>query len=79
MLSTMYRNIDDLKSAVNRKENCHIIMSRWNAPITKGLHTFYVKKTGSEYKAYNKYENNIGTSLDIFNDGDGFIVGYILW
>ncbi len=78
-------NYSEFKSAVESNENCHIIMSRWNNPWTTGLHTFYVKKdANNEYYGYNwEYRDNTPSnkkdSIDVFNDGSSFIVGYIVW
>lgn len=74
-----YTNYALFKSCVARKSNCHIIMSRWNK--TGGLHTFYIHKIGSTFYSYNwqylqdSYPNN---NLDTFNNGSGFIIGYIV-
>lgn len=79
-----YTNFNKLSSAVSKKNECRIIMSRWNKkPLKYGLHTFYIKKApnGSFY-GYN-WETKNGRSrknfLSTFNDGSGFIVGYIVW
>ncbi len=55
------------------------IFSRWNTPITDGLHTFYVEKDG-EYLAYNN-EVLRATEMDAYLDGRSeaaFICGYII-
>lgn len=75
----------ELKTEVNNRSRCRIIMSRWNDPITDGLHTFYVNKLAdSNFRSYNKAVNStsLGTrksTLDTYNDGGGFITGYIVW
>lgn len=78
-----YTSFSKLSSAVKKKKSCKIIMSRWNKPATKGLHTFYVaKSTSGNFFGFNwKYERNSvkKTSLKSFNNGSGFIVGYIVW
>ncbi len=80
---TMYTNYSKFKSAVESKRTCKIIMSRWNNPMTKGLHTFYINKTSkSNYDSYNWKYGDISkpnANIDNFNDGSGFIVGYIIW
>lgn len=62
----------------------HIIMSRWNDGLFEGLHTFYVtKESATLYYGYNFYSNatdcTIKTSIDQFNDGLFFIVGYLIY
>lgn len=78
-----YTSFSKLSSAVKKKKSCKIIMSRWNKPATKGLHTFYVaKSTSGNFFGFNWiYERNSvkKTSLKSFNNGSGFIVGYIVW
>ncbi|MBR3289777.1 MAG: hypothetical protein IKI63_03250 [Clostridia bacterium] len=84
---TAYTSWNSFNKAVSGKKNCHIIMSRWNKnPLTYGLHTFYVKKeAASSLYGYNwnpKYKTKRSdkqTKLSAFNDGSGFIVGYIVW
>ncbi len=82
---TKYTNFNKLSSAVSKKNECRIIMSRWNKkPLKSGLHTFYIKKApnGSFY-GYNWASNQKNRSrknfLSTFNDGSGFIVGYLVW
>lgn len=80
-----YTSWDSFNKAVTAKKNCHIIMSRWNKSAPT-LHTFYVKKeAASAYYGYN-WRNAEKTSrsakqatLSAFNNGAGFIVGYIVW
>lgn len=75
-------NYNNFKSQVEKQANCHIIMSRWNNSWTDGLHTFYIKKQDSKYYSYNwvySYATVDRNNIDDFNDGSGFIVGYILW
>ena len=75
-------NYNNFKSQVEKQANCHIIMSRWNNSWTDGLHTFYIKKQNSKYYSYNwvySYATVDRNNIDAFNDGSGFIVGYILW
>ena len=82
---TKATNYSSFKSTIAGKESCHIIMSRWNDPWSNGLHTFYVnKKANDEFYGYNwKYYDNTPSlrqnSIDVFNDGSSFIVGYIVW
>ena len=80
-----YTSWDSFNKAVTAKKNCHIIMSRWNNPKPT-LHTFYVKKeSASAYYGYNwsdRYKTSRSkkqTNISAFNDGSGFIVGYIVW
>ena len=81
-----YTSMSRFKAAVDGKSNCHIIMSRWNDPWTGGLHTFYIEKNSSwsyPFHSYNfQYKDpNITvdkSKIEEFNNGDGFIVGYIL-
>lgn len=77
-------NYSSFKSDVENKTSCHIIMSRWNAYGDGSLHTFYVhKKTNSLYYGYNWKYDEVDPykrdNLDAFNNGNGFIVGYIVW
>lgn len=79
-----YTDYDAFENAVNvAPSDAHIIMSRWNDPITDGLHTFYIQKiTNNVYYSYNwNYEDDYvdKTSISAFNDGSGFIVGYIVY
>lgn len=84
-----YTSFSSFESAVNNApDGAHIIMSRWNKPIYKGLHTFYVEKIWNarkslyEYNSYNwDYDDDFvpATSISTFNDGSGFIVGYIVY
>ena len=82
-----YTTLASLKTALGKKTKCSIIMSRWNNPVTDGLHTFYVKKTGKgSYYGYNwdyykfaKSRSDKQSSIASFNDGSGFVVGYIVW
>lgn len=78
-----YTSYSSFSTAVSKKSSCKIIMSRWNSPIKDGLHTFYISKTNSTaFYGYNwKYDTSWAkrTSLDSFNNGSGFIVGYIVW
>lgn len=82
-----YTNYTSFKSAVGSKSSCHVIMSRWNSNIASGLHTFFVKKTSaSTYYGYNwRYDDETNhrstaqSSISNFNNGSGFIVGYIVW
>lgn len=77
-----YTSFKNLSSEVAKRKNCKIIMSRWNAAPTTGLHTFYVKKENKKFYGYNwRYEEKSvkKTSLKDFNNGSGFIVGYIVW
>ncbi len=79
---TKITNYNKFKSQVEKQKNCHIIMSRWNEPLTSGLHTFYVKKQDIKYYSYNwvySYNTIERDNIDAFNDGSGFIVGYIVW
>ena len=65
-----------------KRSTCKIIMARWN----KGggsLHTFFVNKLGkNHYEGYNFYRGYSTSKrfkkIDDFNNGDGFIVGYII-
>ncbi|MBE5901044.1 MAG: hypothetical protein E7280_03965 [Lachnospiraceae bacterium] len=77
---TMY----GLKRAADGHRQCKIIMSRWNDPVTTGFHTFYVNKVGEQnFRGYNhEYLDGPGprkTSLDSFDDGAGFMQGYVIW
>ena len=82
-----YTNYTDFKKTVDSKKNCKVIMSRWNSSKWDGLHTFYVKKEnygkhyGYNWRYDSKTASRSGTykSLNSFNDGSGFIVGYIVW
>lgn len=79
-----YTSYSSLEAVVDSKSRCYIIMSRWNAdPTTTGLHTFYIYKAAD--KVFNSYnwryssESLQRETLSTFNDGSGFIVGYILY
>lgn len=80
---SMYTSYSKFKAAVDSKSSCHIIMARANKPATNGIHTYYIKKVNStSYNGYNweystSYKNK--TSLDSFNNGSAFLVGYIVW
>ncbi len=78
-----YTSFSSLKKAVAKRNKCRIIMSTWNKPITDGLHTFFVYKANKNlFKSYNwGYDfNPINKNiLDEFNNGSGFIVGYLVW
>jgi hypothetical protein len=78
-------NFRKFKEAVDKYDNCRIIMSRWNSSIFHGLHTYYIDKTApGQFHGYNV---NYGydtpepaeTSLDPYNNSGPFIVGYIVW
>ena len=78
-----YTKFSALKKAAAKKNKCRIIMSTWNKPMTDGLHTFYVYKVSKDsYRSYN-WEGHSHVEernkLDYFNDGSGFIVGYVVW
>ena len=77
-------NFSKFESKINEQDKCHIIMSRWNKPFIDGLHTFYIEKTSSNsFNAYNwEYDRNTfksSPSISSFNDGSGFIIGYVVW
>ena len=58
----------------------NFIFSRWNTPITEGLHTFYVEKDG-DYLSYNNKEVSNTTEMDAYLGGRSkaaFICGYII-
>ena len=81
-----YTNYISFKYAVDHKKSCKAIMSRWNAGY-KGLHTFYVKKEDYgkhygynwSYGPYKTTRSEVKKSLNSFNNGAGFIVGYLVW
>lgn len=80
----MYTNLKDLEMAAGVKGKCYIIMSRWNKNMYKtGLHTFFVLRLGNQkFQSYNWKGNTdfeLGDSLSTFNNGSGFIVGYLIW
>ena len=53
------------------------IVSCWNDPYKKGLHTFMVKYTSNRFEAYNGYSNRKnGASLSDVLNADRFIIGY---
>ncbi|MBD5134984.1 MAG: hypothetical protein HDT39_03340 [Lachnospiraceae bacterium] len=51
--------------------------------MTDGLHTFYIYKVSKDsYRSYNwEGQSHVEekNKLDDFNNGSGFIVGYIAW
>ena len=58
-------------------------MARWNKNPWGSLHTFFVNKLGkNNYTGYNfhgsYYAPEYYTKIDDFNDGNGFIVGYVI-
>ena len=80
-----YKKITNYKEFKLQANNCqdgYLIMSRWNESKLDGLHTFYIRKINSQYIGYNwNYLNNPSPGeydLDKFNDGSGFIVGYLV-
>lgn len=81
-----YTSYKDFKYAVDHKKSCKMIMSRWNKSY-KGLHTFYVKKEDYgkhygynwSYGPYKTTRSEVKKSLNSFNNGAGFIVGYLVW
>ena len=49
---------------------------------TKAVQVRTIKKQDSKYYSYNwvySYTTVVENNIDSFNDGSGFIVGYILW
>ena len=80
---TRYLSYSKFKKAVEGKKTCHIIMSRWNDPVSAGLHTYYVRKQGAtSYLSYNWHYRDYAPqseTINELNDGGGFIVGYIIW
>ena len=74
---------DSFDRKINERQNCKIIMSRWNADYTTGFHTFFIEKISGNFLAYN-FEGNhktpdaTHTCLSEFNNGSGFIAGYII-
>lgn len=81
-----YVSYKDFKYAVDHKKSCKMIMSRWNTGY-KGIHTFYVKKEDYgkhygynwSYDPYTHARSKSKKSLNTFNDGSCFIVGYLVW
>lgn len=79
---TKYISYYSFKKAVEKSSGCRVIMSRWNASKKNGLHTFYVNKISStKYRSYNwqsdiKYVDK--SSISSYNDGSGFIIGYVI-
>lgn len=79
---TKYTSYYSFKKAVEKSSGCRVIMSRWNASKKNGLHTFYVYKISStKYRSYNwqsdiKYLDK--SSISSYNDGSGFIIGYVI-
>jgi hypothetical protein len=82
-----YTSYDSLKTAVNSKSACKIIMSQWNDGSNwywpwNGIHTYYVEKTTvNQFYSYNYYysANKIsGGSIDNSRGTGGFIVGYVI-
>lgn len=79
---TKYISYYSFKKAVEKSSGCRVIMSRWNAKKTSGLHTFYVDKINkTKYRSYNwigRYEYIDKSNIGLYNDGSGFIVGYVV-
>ena len=78
-----YTNFDKFDQNLAFKRVGYSIMSRWNNPVSTGLHTFFVKKDRQDnYYAYNWEGTNSSAEkkdhLRDFNNGAGFIVGYII-
>ena len=78
-----YTGFSAFEDAVETAEpGVHIIMSRWNSNLSGGLHTFYVYKEGySTYCALNFNVEGVSysDSIEEFNNGSGFIVGYLIY
>ena len=80
MLTNVKRcDITIVRKAFHTKSGVDFIYSRWNDPVTEGLHTFYVEKDG-DYLAYNDERLN-ATKMDAYLGGRSkaaFICGYII-
>lgn len=74
------------QQAISQKE-AHLIVSAWNVPISKGIHTYYVEKTNitdDPFITYNWdsdyfYPLSIEKLDDLVQKGQKFIVGYIIY
>lgn len=74
---------EEFQSIEENRTTCKIIMARWNKNPWGSLHTFFVNKHGkNNYTGYNfhgsYYAPEYYTKIDDFNDGNGFIVGYVI-
>ncbi len=75
------------KQEANNKKEAHLIVSAWNAPGSKGLHTYYIEKTNDKnepYITYNwdpnySYPLSIDSLDDLVQAGEKYIVGYIIY
>lgn len=85
---TKYLTYSSFNNALAKKSNAVVIMSRWNEKKSTGLHTFFVNKnTQTLFYGYNfepktkdrdfNYKTE-RTKISDFNNGSGFIVGYII-
>lgn len=85
-----YTSFDSLKSALNAKKSCHVIMSSWNdGGVLKsifggdGLHTYYLKKLdGQELWVYNFDPDNAPifcASIDkLYSKTGNLIAAYVI-
>ncbi len=77
-----YTSYTKLEKAVNKQKQCHIIFSRFEKSALPIIHTFYIKKVSSaNFRSFNwqSVPNFIDKDfLSDFNDGYGFIVGYVV-
>ena len=72
----------------NEGDKKDFIFSRWNTPITEGLHTFYVEKRDGTFYSMNNYDSDFYKehgdrdeyygSMSEFSEGLQFICGYII-
>ena len=74
---------NSFENNVHIHSNCKIIMSRVNSNFLTGIHTYFIEKVDNNFFAYNfipyyrsSYDKAI--SLDDFNNGSSFIVGYVI-
>lgn len=81
-----FTSFEKFEKAVAEDPDCFIIMSQWNHPWYKnGIHTFFIDKNSGEerrFKGFNFSYRFPGATdkyseLSAFNDGDGFVVGYV--
>ena len=86
---TKYTSLSRFRRAVANTHSDNYIYSAWNNPVSKGLHTFYLRRnmtveedsTIISYTGYNSTIEGIGSYNNISavqNDYGPFIIGYII-
>ena len=76
-------DITIVRKAFHTKSGVDFIYSRWNDPVTEGLHTFYVENRDGTFYSMNNKEDYSGNDeyygrMSDFGDSSEFICGYII-